>query len=143
MCKVPEAQPQAGEEASTVVLPAVFGREGSGVRVKILYLHGWNSVVGGVKPTYLKSHGHEIVEPSLAHEDFEAAIKTAQAAFDQHQPEVVVGSSRGGAVTDSPTSYSSRTTFTHSTCIWNFPGFLSLSMKPSPLIWSGSTGPMP
>jgi alpha-beta hydrolase superfamily lysophospholipase len=66
--------------------------------VKVLYLHGWNSVVGGVKPTYLKSHGHDVIEPALDHEDFQAALKTAQAAFDQHQPEVVVGSSRGGAV---------------------------------------------
>jgi len=74
------------------------GREGSGVPVKILYLHGWNSVVGGVKPTYLRSHGHEVIEPALDHEDFEAALSTAQAAFDQHRAEVVVGSSRGGAV---------------------------------------------
>ncbi|MCE9630850.1 MAG: alpha/beta hydrolase [Planctomycetia bacterium] len=66
--------------------------------MKVLYLHGWNSVVGGVKPTYLKSHGHEVIEPALDHDDFEAALTTAQAAFDQHQPEVVVGSSRGGAV---------------------------------------------
>jgi hypothetical protein len=66
--------------------------------VKILYLHGWNSVVGGVKPTYLKSHGHEVIEPDLDHEDFGAALRTAQAAFDQHQPDIVVGSSRGGAV---------------------------------------------
>lgn len=28
--------------------------------MKILFLHGWNSVVGGVKPTYLKAHGHEV-----------------------------------------------------------------------------------
>jgi alpha-beta hydrolase superfamily lysophospholipase len=66
--------------------------------MKILYLHGWNSCVGGVKPTYLKSHGHEVIEPALDHEDFEAALQTAQAAFNQHQPDVVVGSSRGGAV---------------------------------------------
>ena len=66
--------------------------------MKILYLHGWHSVVGGVKPTYLKSHGHEVIEPALDHDDFQAALQAAQAAFDQHQPEVVVGSSRGGAV---------------------------------------------
>jgi pimeloyl-ACP methyl ester carboxylesterase len=66
--------------------------------VKILYLHGWNSVVGGVKPTYLRSHGHDVIEPPLDHEDFQRALDTAQAAFDQHQPDIVVGSSRGGAV---------------------------------------------
>ena len=68
------------------------------IRVKLLYLHGWNSVVGGVKPTYLRSHGHEVIEPELDHEDFEVALRTAQAALVQHQPEIVVGSSRGGAV---------------------------------------------
>ena len=66
--------------------------------MKVLYLHGWNSVVGGVKPTYLKSHGYEVIEPALDHEDFLAALRTAQGAFDQHMPDVVVGSSRGGAV---------------------------------------------
>ena len=66
--------------------------------MKILYLHGWNSVVGGVKPTYLRSHGHEVIEPALDHDDFQSALNTAQATFDQHQPDVVVGSSRGGAV---------------------------------------------
>jgi len=66
--------------------------------MRILYLHGWNSVVGGMKPTYLKSHGHEVIEPALDHEDFQAALETAQRAFDKHQPDVVVGSSRGGAM---------------------------------------------
>jgi hypothetical protein len=66
--------------------------------MKILYLHGWYSVVGGVKPTYLRSHGHEVIEPALDHDDFERALATAQAAFDEHRPDVVVGSSRGGAV---------------------------------------------
>ena len=66
--------------------------------MKILYLHGWNSVIGGVKPTYLKSHGHDVHEPALDHEDFQAALRTAQMAFDEHRPDSVVGSSRGGAV---------------------------------------------
>ena len=78
------------------------------IRVKLLYLHGWNSMVGGVKPTSMRSHGHEVIEPELDHEDFEVALRTAQAAFDQHQPEVVVGSSRGGAVAININSGSAR-----------------------------------
>ena len=66
--------------------------------MKILFLHGWNSVVGGVKPTYLKDHGHEVINPALPHEDFAGAVRIAQAEFDRHRPQVVVGSSRGGAV---------------------------------------------
>ena len=64
----------------------------------ILFLHGWHSVPGGVKPTYLKDHGHEVINPALDDDDFAAAVRTAQEAFDKHQPQVVVGSSRGGAV---------------------------------------------
>ncbi|OWK45523.1 alpha/beta hydrolase [Fimbriiglobus ruber] len=66
--------------------------------MKILFLHGWQSVPGGVKPTYLKDHGHEVINPKLPDEDFAEAVKIAQAEFDKHQPQVVVGSSRGGAV---------------------------------------------
>jgi hypothetical protein len=66
--------------------------------MQILFLHGWNSVPGGVKPTYLKDHGHEIINPKLPDEDFAEAVRIAQAEFDKHQPQAVVGSSRGGAV---------------------------------------------
>jgi hypothetical protein len=66
--------------------------------MKILFLHGWQSVPGGVKPTYLASAGHEVLNPALPDEDFAAAVRVAQAAFDQHHPDVIVGSSRGGAV---------------------------------------------
>ena len=66
--------------------------------MKILFLHGWQSVPGGVKPTFLASHGHEVINPKLPDEDFAEAVRIAQAEFDRHQPEVVVGSSRGGAV---------------------------------------------
>src|SRR5262249_50172757 len=60
--------------------------------------HGWQSVPGGVKPTFLKDHGHEVINPRLPDEDFAEAVRIAQAEFDKHQPAVVVGSSRGGAV---------------------------------------------
>src|SRR5437763_3543570 len=66
--------------------------------MKVLFLHGWQSVPGGVKPTFLAQHGHEVINPALPHEDFEQAVRVAQAEFDKHQPAVVVGSSRGGAV---------------------------------------------
>ncbi|WP_373649865.1 MULTISPECIES: CPXCG motif-containing cysteine-rich protein [unclassified Schlesneria] len=66
--------------------------------MKILFLHGWNSVPGGVKPTYLKDHGHIVFNPALDDDDFRAAVQTAQAVYDQQRPDVVVGSSRGGAV---------------------------------------------
>ena len=66
--------------------------------MKILFLHGWQSIPGGVKPTFLAQHGHEVINPKLPDEDFNEAVRIAQAEFDRHQPAVVVGSSRGGAV---------------------------------------------
>ena len=68
------------------------------VAMKILFLHGWTSIVGGRKPTFLKQAGHTVLNPALPDEDFEEAVRIAQTEFDQHQPDVVVGSSRGGAV---------------------------------------------
>src|SRR2546429_3806682 len=66
--------------------------------MRILFLHGWQSVPGGVKPTFLAQHGHDVINPKLPDEDFNEAVKIAQAEFDKHQAQVVVGSSRGGAV---------------------------------------------
>jgi hypothetical protein len=66
--------------------------------VIVLFLHGWTSLPGGVKPTYLASHGHSVINPALPDDDFPAAVRIAQIEFDRHRPEVVVGSSRGGAV---------------------------------------------
>lgn len=66
--------------------------------MKLLFLHGWHSVVGGVKPTFLKDAGHEVINPALDDDDFDLAVRTAQVEYDQHQPDVIVGSSRGGAV---------------------------------------------
>jgi hypothetical protein len=66
--------------------------------MKILFLHGWRSVPGGIKPTFLAQHGHEVFNPKLPDEDFEEARRIAQAEYDQCRPDVIVGSSRGGAV---------------------------------------------
>lgn len=65
--------------------------------MRVLFLHGWRSVPGGVKPTFLAAHGHRVANPPLP-DDFPAAVRIAHAEFDRHRPQVVVGSSRGGAV---------------------------------------------
>src|SRR5579885_1014293 len=75
-----------------------FWRRRPAPTMKILFLHGWQSVPGGVKPTFLKDHGHEVINPKLPDEDFAEAVRIAQAEFNKHQPQAVVGSSRGGAV---------------------------------------------
>jgi hypothetical protein len=66
--------------------------------MKILFLHGWQSVPGGIKPTFLSESGHQVFNPKLPDEDFHSAVQIAQTEFDRQRPEVVVGSSRGGAV---------------------------------------------
>lgn len=66
--------------------------------MKILFLHGWHSVPGGVKPSCLRDHDHVVINPALDDDDFAAAVHTAQVEYDEHKPDVIVGSSRGGAV---------------------------------------------
>src|SRR5262245_19038523 len=66
--------------------------------MKILFLHGWHSVPGGVKPTHFIQQCHEVINPALPDDDFDASVLLAQAEFDKHRPDVIVGSSRGGAI---------------------------------------------
>jgi hypothetical protein len=63
-----------------------------------MILHCLGTSPCGVKPTYLKDRGHEDIIPPLPDDDFAQAVRIAQGAFDRHHPQVVVGSSRGGAV---------------------------------------------
>jgi hypothetical protein len=74
------------------------GERHGAIPMLILFLHGWNSTPGGIKPTYLKDHGHEVLNPALPDDDFDESVRIAQAEFDRHRPDVVVGSSRGGAL---------------------------------------------
>ena len=80
--------------------PGVVSRLSSGMgrSMTILFLHGWHSVPGGVKPSFLVEHGHAVINPALDDDDFAEAVRTAQAEYDRHRPGVIVGSSRGGAV---------------------------------------------
>ena len=66
--------------------------------MKILFLHGWTSVPGGRKPTFLQEHGHDVSNPALPDEDFSESVRIAEAEFQRLHPDVIVGSSRGGGV---------------------------------------------
>ncbi len=66
--------------------------------MKILFLHGWTSVPGGRKPTFLSEAVHEVLNPALPDEDFAESVRIAESEFLANQPDVIVGSSRGGAV---------------------------------------------
>ena len=70
----------------------------TGSQMKILFLHGWTSIVGGRKPTFLIEQGHEVLNPALPDEDFDESIRIAEAEHNEHHPDVIVGSSRGGAI---------------------------------------------
>jgi hypothetical protein len=66
--------------------------------MKVLYLHGLHSRPGGVKATFLREQGHDLINPALPDDDFVTSIHIAQQALDEGRPDVIVGSSRGGAV---------------------------------------------
>ena len=62
--------------------------------MNVFLLYGWHGVPGGVKPTHLNVYGHIAINPTINEEFFEAAVRAAQAEFDQQQPDVTVSSSR-------------------------------------------------
>ena len=66
--------------------------------MNILFLHGLESKPGGSKVKFLKSLGHEVVNPWLPANNFKESLSIAQSAFDNNEIDVVVGSSRGGAL---------------------------------------------
>lgn len=64
---------------------------------KVLFLHGLSSD-GSVKSSFLRKLGYEVLTPELSDWSFSKAVAQAQVAFDSFKPDVIVGSSRGGAV---------------------------------------------
>jgi pimeloyl-ACP methyl ester carboxylesterase len=67
-------------------------------QLRVLFLHGYGTGPGGLKPTYLAKRGLDVINTALSNEDFDEAVRAAQAAFDAESPDVVAGSSMGGAV---------------------------------------------
>src|SRR5947209_8622370 len=67
------------------------------IRTKVLFLHGWSSD-GARKTAFLRFLGYDVLTPNLSDWWFKRAIAQAQAAYDAFRPDVIVGSSRGGAV---------------------------------------------
>ena len=66
--------------------------------MKILFLHGLESSPNSAKATFLRRKGHDVIAPELDRHDWEHSVLAARQALLSHQPDVVVGSSRGGAV---------------------------------------------
>ena len=65
----------------------------------ILYLHGKGSQPGGLKSNNLRERGYRVDEPpQMPDEDFTKSVEMAQQAFIEYQPQLVIGSSRGGGV---------------------------------------------
>lgn len=64
---------------------------------KVLFLHGLSST-GSRKTWFLRSLGFDVLTPRLSDWSFRSAVRAARAACDEFEPDVIVGSSRGGAV---------------------------------------------
>lgn len=64
---------------------------------KILFLHGLFGQ-NSSKPAFLQSLGHKVLSPNLNDWSFSQSLEIAQNYFDEFRPDIVVGSSRGGAL---------------------------------------------
>lgn len=66
--------------------------------MKIVYLHGRLSSPDSRKAKRLREMGHDVVAPALPKDNWKQSVWNATAAVVAHQPDLIVGSSRGGAV---------------------------------------------
>ena len=75
--------------------------------MKILFLHGLESKPGGSKVKFLESLGHEVINPALPKESWSNSVKIATECM-LSEPDIVIGSSRGGALAMEVSSFRTR-----------------------------------
>lgn len=66
--------------------------------MKVIYLHGWLSSPLSYKVQVLRENGFEVFAPELPAESWDQSVANARKAIEEFAPDVIVGSSRGGAV---------------------------------------------
>ena len=66
--------------------------------MKVVYLHGLQSSPLSFKRYALERCGHEVIAPSLSAHSWEESVLTARETIELAGADVVIGSSRGGAV---------------------------------------------
>jgi len=66
--------------------------------IKIMFLHGREGTPEGTKPTFLKECGYKVIAPALPKVNWELSMRRAEDCFRNFQPDIIVGSSRGGAI---------------------------------------------
>ena len=66
--------------------------------MKIVYLHGRMSSPNSYKSQVLEDAGHEVFAPALRSTDWEQSVNAANNMIADVEPDLVIGSSRGGAV---------------------------------------------
>ena len=66
--------------------------------MKILFLHGLESKPGGSKVKFLESKGYEVLNPLLPKWSWDESLANAQTLINSERPDLIIGSSRGGAV---------------------------------------------
>ena len=66
--------------------------------MRIVFLHGLQSSPDSCKRRLLENHGHEVYAPRLDPDDWDSSVLCAKNIIKTVEPDVVIGSSRGGAV---------------------------------------------
>jgi len=96
--------------------------------MRILYLHGLGSGPNAYKAALLRERGHDVTTPALDNDDFDRSVQQATEALVVAQPDVIVGSSRGGAVAVNLTGH--RVPMVLIAPAWKRPGWGTASRVP-------------